>query len=122
MLIFYLTRTWLSEPNITLILPWVVILTSIGELDGRALVAVWGLPLVFTYFNTSPQQLLFLSFPEAMVRLLKQAEEFRAARLIARIIIVIPWEIAGWWMVAQCLRRVRSTGIKLNGNSPGAPA
>ena len=121
-LIFFLTRTWLSEPNITLILPWVVILTSMGELDGRALLAVWGLPLIFSFFNTSPQQMLFLSFPDLMARLLEQAQEFRVVRLIARIIVVIPWQIAGWWIVAQCLRRVRSTGIQLNGNHAAAEA
>jgi len=47
-LVFFLTRTWLSEPNVILILPFVVILTSIGELDKPALAAVWILPLIFT--------------------------------------------------------------------------
>jgi hypothetical protein len=52
-LIFFLTRTWLSEPNITLILPFVLILTSIGELNALSLAAIWILPFVFTIFNTS---------------------------------------------------------------------
>lgn len=108
-LIFFLTRTWLSEPNIALILPWVLILTSLGELDGLALLAVWALPLIFTVFNSSPPQLLFPSFPEAMVRLLHLADQDRAARLVARIVTVIPWQIAGWWIVVACLRKGRST-------------
>jgi hypothetical protein len=108
-LIFFLTRTWLSEPNIALILPWVLILTSLGELDGLALLAVWALPLIFTVFNSSPPQLLFPSFPGAMVRLLHLADQFRTARLVARIVTVIPWQIAGWWMVVACLGKGRST-------------
>jgi hypothetical protein len=104
-LIFFLTRTWLSEPNVMLILPFVLILTSLGELSGFALAAVWILPLVFGIFNTSPQQLLFPSFPEAMVRMLKLAEDFRTARLVAKIALVIPWQILGWWIVITCFRR-----------------
>ncbi len=104
-LIFFLTRTWLSEPNIMLLLPFALILTSIGELDGLALAAVWTLPLVFSVFNTSPQQLLFPSFPEAMAGMLKLAEDFRAARLVAKIALVIPWQIVGWWIVITCFKR-----------------
>jgi hypothetical protein len=104
-LIFFLTRTWLSEPNVILILPFVLILTSIGELDSLALAVVWILPLIFTIFNTSPPQLLFPSFPEAMANLLKLAEDFRYARLAARIAVVIPWQIAGWWIVITLFRR-----------------
>ncbi len=103
-LVFFLTRTWLSEPNVMLVLPLVLILTSIGELDGLALAAIWILPLVFSIFNTSPQQLLFPSFPEAMVRMLKLAEDFRTARLVAKIALVIPWQIVGWWIVITCFK------------------
>jgi len=104
-MIFFLTRTWLSEPNIMLILPFVLILTSIGELEPLAFAAVWILPLVFTIFNTSPPQLLFLSFPETMVSLLKLSDNFRVLRLVARTMIVIPWQIVGWWIVFTCFKR-----------------
>ena len=104
-LIFFLTRTWLSEPNILLILPFVLILTSIGELDSLAFNAIWILPLVFTIFNTSPPQLLFPSLPEAMASLLKLSDNFRVFRLVVRTVLVIPWQIAGWWIVITCFKR-----------------
>ena len=104
-LIFFLTRTWLSEPNIILIFPFVLILASIGELNSLALAAIWILPLIFTIFNTSPAQLLFPSFPGVMANLLKLAEDYRILRLVARTVLVIPWQIAGWWIVITCLRR-----------------
>ena len=104
-MIFFLTRTWLSEPNIILILPFVLILASIGELNNLALAAVWILPLVFTIFNTSPPQLLFPSFPEAMTGLLKLSENFRVLRLVVRTLIVLPWQIVGWWIVITCFKR-----------------
>jgi hypothetical protein len=103
-LIFFLTRAWLSEPNIVLILPLVLILTSIGELDNHALLAVWTIPLIFSIFNTSLPQLLFPTFPNFMEYLLSQADHFRAARIIAKSACVIPWQIAGWWIVSTCLK------------------
>ncbi len=115
-LIFFLTRTWLSEPNIILILPFIVILTSIGELNRLTLAAVWILPLVFTIFNASPPQLLFLTFPQVMTSMLKLADNFRVARLVARIISVVPWQIVGWWIVITCFRKnpLPSEGMQRN--------
>jgi hypothetical protein len=32
-------------------------------------------------------------------------EEFRMARLIAKVIVVVPWQVVGWSIVVRCLRR-----------------
>jgi len=103
-LVFYLTRTWLSEPNILLILPLALILTALGELPPVAFHALWILPLIFTVFNASPPQLLWLNFPQAMQTWLSWLEEFRRLRLLARIFLVIPWQIVGWWTVVACFK------------------
>jgi len=103
-LVFYLTRTWLSEPNILLIIPLGLILSSIGELNPLGFHALWILPLVFTIFNASPPQMLWLNFPQMMQRLLSLLEEFRRLRLLARIALVIPWQVVGWWTVVVCLK------------------
>ena len=100
-LIFFLTRTWLSEQNLTLILPLVLILVYLGELPSLTLSAVWILPLIFTIFNTSPIQLLFPVLPELMAKLLQWSDNYRTVRLLARMLMVIPWQVAGWWMVAH---------------------
>ncbi len=104
-LVFFLTRAWLSEPNIILVLPLVVILASLGDLPSPVLTAMWVLPLVFGVFNTSLVQLLFPSMPEAMGRLLDQPDTYRTAWLVARTVVVLPWQIVGWWIVVRCLRR-----------------
>jgi hypothetical protein len=104
-MILFLTRAWLSEPNIILVLPFIVILTSVGELDRFTLAAIWILPLIFSIFNTAAAQLFFPSMPAIMDRLVALAEEFRKFRLISKIIIVIPWQIVGWWVVFRCLKR-----------------
>lgn len=104
-LVLFLTRTWLSEPNIVLLLPFLVILVSLGEIHPILLTAIWGVPLVFTIFNTSPPQLLFPSFPDAMEKILHWSDEFRSLRLLLRTLTVIPWQIAGWWIVVACMRK-----------------
>jgi hypothetical protein len=106
-LVFFLSRTWLSEPNVMLILPMVVILTSVGDLKPIALGVVWVLPLLFTVFNASPPQLLFLILPRTMESILRFAADYRVIRLLARTLLVLPWEVGGWWIAISCFRRAR---------------
>ena len=104
-LIFYLTRTWLSEPNIMLILPLALILTITGNLNKLAFHFLWITPLIFTIFNGSPPQLLAINFPHTMERIINLQENFRTFRLVIRTALIVPWQIAGWWIVLICFRR-----------------
>jgi Gpi18-like mannosyltransferase len=110
-LIFFLTRTWLSEQNLALILPIVLILVCLDELPRLTFYAIWILPLIFTIFNTSPAQLLFTIRPDVMVKLLQWADIVRIPRLWGRMLIVIPWQVAGWWMVAVAYRKGRPAPV-----------
>jgi Glycosyltransferase family 87 len=103
-LLVFLTRTWVAEPNVALIVPLVALLTATGALDRRALTAVWALPLAFTVFNASPLQLLWVSAPGLMTRLLADVGRYSQATLLARAALVVAWQIAGWWIVVACLR------------------
>jgi len=105
-LVFFLTRSWLAEPNVILVLPLVLILTSLGELDRRALTVVWVIPLLFTVFNASPLQLLFVAFPDAMEASLSVFGRYASTTLLVRAALVLAWQVAGWWIVVSCLRRV----------------
>jgi hypothetical protein len=104
-LIFCLTRTWLAETNVVLLIPLVLILTSMGALDRRALWAVWILPLAFTLACWSPLRLLFPSFPHAMDKTLRLTMHIQGAMLYVRAALVIVWQVAGWWIVVACFRR-----------------
>jgi Gpi18-like mannosyltransferase len=116
-LVFFLCRAWLSETNINLILPLVLILISLNALDRRALAAIWVLPLIFSFFNTSLAQLFFPSMPGLMDKFLKWSAEFSTARYVLRTVDVAFWIFAGWWIVFRCIKRVaKSTG---KGNSYG---
>lgn len=103
-LVFYLTRTWLSEPNVLLVLALALILASLGELPPRLFHTLWILPLLFTVFNASPPQLLWLNFPQVNQAWQSWMEEFRSFRLLARIVLVLPWQIVGWWTVIECFK------------------
>ncbi len=104
-LVFFLTRTWLSEPNAVLLLPLVLILTTRGRLDGRALTVVWVVPLLYAVANAAPLQTLWLLFPGAMQRSLDWIANYGHVTLLARAALVLVWETAGWWIVVACLRR-----------------
>jgi len=110
-LVFFLTRAWLSEPNVLLLLPLVLILTVTGDLKPLALAGLCILPLVFTVFNASPPQLLFPAFPGLFEAAFMVPYWLRIAALVARSILVIPWQALGWWIACSCL----------TGRSPGAP-
>jgi hypothetical protein len=105
-MVFYLIRAWVSEPNILLVLPLVLILISIGVLERPMLAAIWILPLIFSFFNTSTAQLFFSSMPAIMEKLLGLMDGYRTARLVAKLIIVVPWQFVGWWVVIRCFKRV----------------
>jgi hypothetical protein len=103
-LLVFLTRTWVAEPNVALVIPLVALLSATGALDRRALTAVWALPLAFTVFNASPLQLLWVSAPGLMTRLLADVGRYSQATLLARAALVVAWQVAGWWIVVVCLR------------------
>jgi hypothetical protein len=112
-MLFFLCRSWLAETNINLILPIVVILTSIKELNRLSLVLVWGLPLIFSFFNTSLAQLFFPSMPAVMDCLLNYAGQNYQLRYHLRTMIVILWIIAGLWIVFQCFKRSATPSLKI---------
>lgn len=119
-LVFYLFRAWVSETNLNLILPMVLILTSMGELDRRLFAAFWGVPLIFSFLNTSIAQLFFPGFPGLMDQFLKFAVEFSIARYALRTLTVAAWLGVGWWITRRCFRRVPPpSGIPSNETNYG---
>jgi hypothetical protein len=103
-LVFFLARTWLAEPNVVLVLALVLVLVSLGDLDRRLFTALWVIALVFTVFNASPLQLLFVAFPRAMETSLAFVGRYGDATLLARAALVVAWQATGWWIVVRCLR------------------
>jgi hypothetical protein len=111
-LVFFLFRTWVSETNLILVMPMLVILVSTGELDARLRVA-WILPLLFSLFNTSITQLLFPSLPVLMGHLLHESLPFRIIRLTLRTAVVIPFLLLEGTIILALWRQVRSEKLHI---------
>jgi hypothetical protein len=103
-LIFFLTRSWLSEPNINLILPLILLSATTKELNLRNFHFVWIVPLVFMFLNTSFFQLFFLIDPSILASIAQLDQQIRNVRLWARFLVVIPWQILAWNSVIKNLR------------------
>jgi hypothetical protein len=106
-LIFFLFRSWVSEPNIVLLIPMVLILVSTGELNPLALNVVWILPLIFSFFNTATVQLLFPSLPGLMDQGMKFMGDFGPTRLILLTLVAICWLAVGSRIVTILFKKDR---------------
>ncbi len=60
LLIFFLTRTWISEPNVDIIISFALIALSVKEWTFRNFAFLWVFPLIFLFLNTSVPQLFSL--------------------------------------------------------------
>ena len=95
-LVFFLTRSWLSEPNINLLLPLLLVLVGLNKLSSRSLHLAWIVPLVFMVLNTSISQLFFLAEPSVLMSLAEFDQQFRVPRLVARFAVAAVWSVLGW--------------------------
>src|SRR3990172_3709884 len=102
-LIFFLARSWLSEPNINLVLPLMLIAVALGNLDKRSLHLAWTLPLAFILLNFSIPQLFFLVYPTVLDSLADFDLQFGTVRLIARFAVALVWSIIAWRIAIKTL-------------------
>jgi Gpi18-like mannosyltransferase len=119
-LLFFVTRTWLSEPNLNLILPLIVILVATGEISRVQLSISWILPLVFSLFNTALVQLLFLAAPTLMDNFLKLSGDFYVVRFLIVSILSIGWIVFASFLIRTCFR-TRRPNIPISQTSLGPP-
>jgi Gpi18-like mannosyltransferase len=106
-LIFFLTRSWLSEPNINLILPLMLIAYSTKKLTFRNFHFAWIIPLIFMFFNYSIPQLLFLPYPTIITELTLLDTQIGTIRLVGRFIISIIWQIFAWNLIYRIIRDIK---------------
>ena len=102
-LIFFLTRSWLSEQNVNLVLALMLIAVAIGKLDKLSLHLAWMVPLLFMFVGTSFHQLFFLSYPSILTSLADFDLQFETVRLIARFAVALVWFILAWKITVKML-------------------
>ena len=105
LLIFFLTRTWLSEPNLNLIISLALLMVVAKDMNFRNFAFLWAIPLVFMFLNTSAQQLFFLVSPSVISNLAQLDQSIRIWRLLAKFVVVVVWQIFAWRLVLKILKR-----------------
>jgi hypothetical protein len=104
-LVFFLSRTWLAEPNVLVVLAPALALASLGRLDRRLSAALWVIPLLFVVANASPVQLLWQIAPGVVDQTSAFAARHTDVTTAVRAALVVAWQVAGWGIVVACLRR-----------------
>ncbi len=99
--LLFLTRAWMSEPNVALLLPMAAILAATGEMDRWILHALWAVPLAFSLFNASLPQVLAPVWPEGMRLFASLDQRIRVPRLVLRCLFTVPWLAIGWRTVLR---------------------
>ena len=105
LLIFFLTRSWLSEPNLNLIISLALLTVVAKDMNFRNFAFLWAIPLVFMFLNTSAQQLFFLVSPSVISNLAQLDQSIRIWRLLAKFIVVVVFQIFAWRLVLKILKR-----------------
>ncbi len=93
LLVFFLSRTWVSEPNLNLLLPFMLIVASFDMIRFRDFHIAWAIPLLFMLPNYAFAQLFFLVSPNVMQSLTLFNNYFGVERFWAMMLIIVTWEI-----------------------------
>ena len=104
-LVFFLSRTWLAEPNVLVVLAPVLVLAALGRLDRRLFTVLWLIPLLFVVANASPVQLLWQFAPGVVSQTSAFAARHADVTIAVRAALIVAWQVAGWWIVVVCLRQ-----------------
>lgn len=102
--VLMLTRTWLSEQNIILLIPLIMLQSVTNSKNWVILRSIWIITFVFAFLNTSPFQMFFLVSQRPMELMKGFDQSWNTVRLFLRFLSVFPWQIAGWshvtWAIA----------------------
>jgi hypothetical protein len=107
-LIFFLTRSWLSEPNINLILPLMLIVIGTEKVTLRNFHFAWAIPIIFMFPNYSFPQLFFIPYPHIISDLAVLDTQILTLRLIGKFLVIVFWQIVSWMFLLRTLHRKTS--------------
>jgi hypothetical protein len=111
-LIFFLTRTWLSEPNINLIISFALLALAQKKLNFQNFGFIWIIPLVFMFFNFALPQLFFLVSPSIISNLAQLDRSILEWRLVGKFVVVVFWQVFAWRLVIKLLNANSKSKVK----------
>jgi hypothetical protein len=95
----------LSEQNITLLLPLLLILLGFGRISKRTMHLAWIIPFVFMFLNLAFPQLFFLVTPQVVSAMEAFDAQFGVARLVSRFVITVAWYVFALKLLFQLFSR-----------------
>ena len=104
LLIFFVSRSWLSEQNLNLLFPFMLILVGAGALKSRSVHLVWVVGFVFLVVNMSLLQLLFLVYPDVIALKLAFDVSFGTVRFAARFAVAVVWVLVALGILYAVMR------------------
>jgi Gpi18-like mannosyltransferase len=102
--IFFLTRSWLSEPNINILLPLLLIILGSGKINQKTIHLLWIIPFVFLFLNFAVPQLFFLIYPQVMPMMAAFDVQFGTSRFVARFAVTVLWYVLSIKILSSILR------------------
>jgi hypothetical protein len=91
LLIFFLTRSWLSEPNLNLLFPLMLILLGFGKISKKTMHLLWIIPFGFLFLNYAAPQLFFLVDPTVTSQIAAFNLQWGTWRVLARFGLTFLW-------------------------------
>jgi hypothetical protein len=104
-LVFFLSRTWVSEPNINMLLPLLLVAASLKAAKFRVFHIAWIIPLIFMFPNYAFPQLFFLVDPSIMTSLTLLNAQIGTIRVLAQFLVAVVWMVFALKLTAQMLRQ-----------------
>jgi hypothetical protein len=91
LLLFFLTRSWLSEPNLNLLFPLMLILFGFGKISKKTIHLLWIIPFGFLFLNYAAPQLFFLVDPAVTSQIAAFNLQWGIWRVLARFGLTVLW-------------------------------
>ena len=98
-LISFLSRSWLSEPNLNLLFPFALMLVGSGKIGRRFFHLLWVVPFVFLFLNYAFPQLFFLVYPSIIPAIGAFDLHLGVSRLLARFAVTVVWYALALWIL-----------------------
>jgi hypothetical protein len=103
-LLFFVTRLWLSETNVTLVLALILLTLTSNKSSFRGFHFLWLVPLIFMFLNWAIPQLFFLPLPTVLVTLADVDQTIGVPRFLGKFAVALVWQALAWALIYKTLK------------------
>ncbi|HSQ48630.1 MAG TPA: hypothetical protein VLL96_02985 [Candidatus Deferrimicrobiaceae bacterium] len=103
-LLFFVTRLWLSETNVTLVLALMLLTVTSNKSSFRDFHFLWIVPLIFMFLNWAIPQLFFLPLPTILVTLADVDQIIGVPRFLGKFAVALVWQALAWALIYKTLK------------------